>query len=187
MANSTVVGFSGNFRRPSRTRALVERIVLETSQTHGLTAEIFDLGDLEPSLGSARQFSDLAPPARAIAEKIISAQILVVGSPTYKGSYAGLFKHFLDLIDPMALKGKPVLLAATGGSERHALIIEHHLRPLFSFFMAHTLPTGVYAAPGDFAGEEISAPNIHARIAQAVGEVAPFVTPVPEFALNAAE
>jgi FMN reductase len=187
MANPTVVGFSGNFSRPSRTRALVSEIVRQTGERHGLATEIFDLIDLEPSLGSARQLSDLDEKARAVAERIISAKVLVIGSPTYKGSYAGLFKHFLDLLDPTALQGKPVLLAATGGGERHALIIEHQLRPLFSFFMAHTLPTGVYASAADFTGEEVTAPNIRARIAQGVAEVSPFVERAPQLALNAAE
>ncbi|MGO4844013.1 NAD(P)H-dependent oxidoreductase, partial [Rhizobiaceae sp. 2RAB30] len=61
------------------------------------------------------------------------------------------FKHFFDLLDPSALKGKPVLLTATGGGERHALIVEHQLRPLFGFFEAATLPTAVYATDRDFS------------------------------------
>ncbi|WP_370462067.1 NAD(P)H-dependent oxidoreductase [Phyllobacterium sp. SYP-B3895] len=65
----------------------------------------------------------------------------MVGTPTYKGSYTGFFKHLIDLLDPLALEGKPILLTATGGSDRHALITEHQLRPHFGFFMAHTLPT----------------------------------------------
>ncbi|MFD1810195.1 NAD(P)H-dependent oxidoreductase [Gemmobacter lanyuensis] len=94
----------------------------------------------------------MAATARAALEVILSADALVVASPVYKGSYTGLFKHLIDLIDPAALQGKPVLLAATGGGDRHALVIEHQLRPLFGFFEAQTLPTGVYAADRDFAG-----------------------------------
>lgn len=48
----------------------------------------------------------------------------------YRGSYTGLFKHFFDFIHQDALIDKPILLAATGGSERHALVIDHQLRPL---------------------------------------------------------
>lgn len=58
---------------------------------------------------------------------------LVVGSTTFKGSYIGLFKHFFDLLDLSSLKGKPVVLLAPGGGERHSLIVKHQLRPLFSF------------------------------------------------------
>jgi FMN reductase len=70
----------------------------------------------------------------------------------------------------------PVLLAATGGSERHALVIDHQLRPLFSFLQAHTLPIGVYATPTDFEGERIHSVALQARIAlateRAVGHLA---------------
>ena len=77
---------------------------------------------------------------------MLSADALVLASPVYKGSYCGLFKHLFDLLDPLSLAGKPVLLGATGGGPRHALVIEHQLRPLLGFFEAQTLATGIYAA-----------------------------------------
>lgn len=66
-------------------------------------------------------------------QTIIEAEALVIGSPTYKGSYTGLFKHVFDLLDPADLRGKPVILTATGGGDRHSLVVEHQLRPLFAF------------------------------------------------------
>jgi FMN reductase len=75
---------------------------------------------------------------------------LIVATPVFRGSYTGMFKHFFDLIDQDALIDKPILLAASGGSQRHALMIDHQLRPLFSFFQARTLPLGVYATDADF-------------------------------------
>ncbi|RVA00610.1 FMN reductase, partial [Mesorhizobium sp. M7A.F.Ca.CA.002.05.1.1] len=92
-------------------------------------------------------------------------------SPTYKGSYTGLFKHFFDLIDPAALRGKPIVLTATGGGERHALIVEHQLRPLFGFFEAFALPTAVYATDKDFTDGVLRSEAILKRVAQAVDEV----------------
>ena len=102
---------------------------------------------------------------------MIGADVLVAGSPTYKGSYTGLFKHFFDLIDPTALRGKPVVLLATGGGDRHALIVEHQLRPLFAFFEALTLPTAVYASEKDFTDGVLVSPTIRARAEQALDEV----------------
>ncbi|MFQ2466534.1 NAD(P)H-dependent oxidoreductase [Aeromonas caviae] len=58
----------------------------------------------------------------------------MVATPVFRGSYTGLFKRFFDLIGQDTLTDKPVLLAATGGSQRHALVIDHQIRPLFSFF-----------------------------------------------------
>ncbi|WP_201748528.1 NAD(P)H-dependent oxidoreductase, partial [Escherichia coli] len=92
-------------------------------------------------------------------------ELLVVAAPVHRGSYPGLFKHLIDFIELDALVDTPVLLAATGGSERHALVIDHQLRPLFSFLQAHTLPIGVYATPADFDGEHINSAALQARIA----------------------
>src|SRR5690606_10835136 len=94
----------------------------------------FDLDDLGPSFTAARWSTQLDGRAKAVIEAITGAELLVVGSPTYKGSYTGQFKHFFDLLDPRSLRGKPVILLATGGGERHALMVEHQLRPLFGFF-----------------------------------------------------
>jgi FMN reductase len=168
MSNPAVVGFSGNITRPSKTRAFVDLIVQDIATRHDLSSQTYDIDDVGSSLGSARSARDLDATAKAILAQVIAADVLVVGSPTYKGSYTGLFKHFFDLIDPTALKGKPVLLTATGGGERHALIVEHQLRPLFGFFEALALPTAVYATDKDFADGVLHSDAILKRVAQAV-------------------
>ena len=114
-------------------------------------------------LGQARRLGELDPAARNLVERLAAADVLVVGSPTYKGSYTGLFKHFFDLLDPSALRGKPVILAATGGGERHSLIVEHQLRPLFGFFEALTMPTAIYASDRDFSDGALVSEAIFAR------------------------
>jgi FMN reductase len=186
MPNPTVVGLSGNFQRPSKTRSLVANAVGRISHQYGLASEVFDLVDFG-NLGAARYAKDLDARSAQIVERILAADVLVVGTPTYKGSYTGLFKHLIDLLDPLALQGKPILLTATGGSDRHALIIEHQMRPLFGFFMAHTLPTGVFAVDRNFLDYEIVTPHISARISQAVAEVRPFVAAERSVLTSAAE
>lgn len=118
----------------------------------------------------ARRLSDLDPSARNILEQLSSAAVLVVGSPTFKGGYTGLFKHVFDLLEPSSLKGKPIILAATGGGERHSLVVEHQLRPLFGSFEALTIPTGIYASDRDFAEGVIISEAIRKRTEQAVIE-----------------
>ncbi|PSH65182.1 FMN reductase [Phyllobacterium sophorae] len=177
MPNPAVVGISGNFQRPSKSRSLVADVVGRIGKQYGLASEVYDLIDFGDTLGSARHAGNLDDAGERIIARILAADVLVVGTPTYKGSYTGLFKHVIDLLDPFALQGKPVLLTATGGSDRHALIIEHQLRPLFGFFMAHTLPTGIFAIDRDFQDYEIVTEHIGSRIAQAVREVRPFLNP----------
>ena len=145
-----VVGLSGNLRRPSRTRALVEAAGIELARSRRATFRLADLIDAGPGLGAALSRRDLSPEAAELLHAVESADALIIGSPVYKGSYTGLFKHLFDLVEPGALAGKPVLLTATGGGPRHALVVEHALRPLFGFFAALTVPTAVYASDGDF-------------------------------------
>jgi FMN reductase len=147
---SSFIGIAGSLSALSRTRTLVQTAVNLAAQRFGGSGQVYDLNDIGPSLGTASKLQDLAPTARSIVEKVLAADALVVASPVYKGSYTGLFKHFFDLFDPLSLVGKPVLLAATGGGDRHALVIEHQLRPLFGFFEAQSMATGVYASDADF-------------------------------------
>jgi FMN reductase len=171
MTNPTVAGFSGNFTRPSKTRGFVEQIVKEIARRHGLAASTYDVLDVGPSLGSAKWSRELDAQGREVLERVTSADVLVVGSPTYKGSYTGLFKHFFDLVDPAALRSKPVVLLATGGGDRHALMVEHQLRPLFGFFEALALPTAVYAADRDFVDGVLVSEAIKARAELALADV----------------
>ncbi|MBS3978886.1 MAG: FMN reductase [Rhodobacteraceae bacterium] len=166
-----IVGLAGSLSRPSKTRALVDLVTARAAASLGATAATYDLTDLQPALGTAQTLDDLDGLPRAIVASILSADALVVGSPVYKGSYTGLFKHLFDLIDPAALAGKPVLLAATGGGDKHALVIEHQLRPLFGFFEALTLPTGVYASGADFSDGVPASPALLTRIDRAVSQL----------------
>ena len=78
-----------------------------------------------------------------------------MGTPVYKDSYTGVLKHLFDLVPPNALAGKPVLLAATGGTPPHGLVVDHQLRPLFGFFKALTIPASIFALESDFQGYSV--------------------------------
>src|SRR5262249_8255451 len=68
---------------------------------------------------------------------------------------SGLFKAFVDVLDNDLLVAKPVLLAATAGTSRHALVVDQQLRPLFGYMRALVLPTAVFAGPEDWASSEL--------------------------------
>lgn len=174
MSNPKLVGIAGSFNRPSKTRTLIQHVIDLAAPRYGFSNITYDLADLGPSLGQAQSQKDLDDSARRVVSDIVNADLLVVGSPTYKGSYPGLFKHLIDLIDPHELRSKPVIITATGGGDRHALMVEHQLRPLFGFFMAHTLPTAVYASDRDFTDYKVTSPPLLARIEDVVGELAAF-------------
>ncbi len=102
----------------------------------------------------------------AAIEKVIGADALIAVTPVFSGSYSGLFKSFFDNLDVNALDGKPVLVGATGGSARHSLMLDHAMRPLFSYLHASVVPTGVMAATEDFG-----TPGLDRRIDRAAAEL----------------
>jgi FMN reductase len=172
MSLPRIVGFSGSPRRPSKTRSVVETVAAGVASHRQVRLDIYDLVDAGPGLGAALQRQDLTLPAARIIDAIEQADALIIGTPVYKGAYTGLFKHAFDLVDPRALVGKPVLLTATGGGPRHALVVEHALRPLFGFFEALTVPTAVYASDADFVEGQLSEAGVLARVSTAVQQLA---------------
>ena len=136
---------------------------------------LVELGQLAPQLAGATWRSHLPETVERELAAVEQADILVVATPVFRGSYTGLFKHFFDFIDQDALIDKPVLLAATGGSERHALMIDHQLRPLFSFFQARTLPLGVYATDRDFTDYRLQDEALLQRATLAVQRALPLI------------
>lgn len=146
-----IVAVSGGLQRPSRAATLAEHLLDLIGEGVPCDQHLIELGELAPHLAGALRRSQLPETVERQLAAVERADVLVVATPVYRGSYTGLFKHFFDFIDQDALIDTPILLAATGGSERHALVIDHQLRPLFSFFQARTLPLGVYATDKDFA------------------------------------
>ncbi len=173
-----VVAVSGSVSSPSKTLVLVEQLLAALAEAVPIQARVIELGRIAPQLAGTLYRNQLPPAVEAEISGIESADLLVVASPVYRGSYTGLFKHLFDFVHHESLVDVPVLLAATGGSERHSLVIDHQLRPLFSFFQSRTLPLGVYASEQDFDGYEISSDALRERIALAVARALP-VLPQP--------
>jgi FMN reductase len=172
MSLPRIVGFTANLQRPSKTRALAEALAESVGSRVRADIRLFDMVDAGTVLGAAWSRDLLPLPARRIVEAIEGADALIVGSPVYKGAYTGLFKHLFDFVDPAALVGKPVILSATGGGPRHALVVEHALRPLFGFFSAHTIPSAVYGSDADFRDGVLVDEGVKARIRDASSQLA---------------
>jgi FMN reductase len=171
-----IVGVSGSLREPSKTTALVRELVDEVAARVPAETRVIEVATLGPLFAGALRREDLQPEVEDALRAIETADLLIVASPVYRASFTGLFKHLFDFVGQYALVGTPVLLAATGGGERHALILEHQMRPLFGFFQALTLPVGVYASDTDFDGYELTSEAVKRRIDQAVARSLPLVT-----------
>ncbi|MFD9328579.1 FMN reductase [Streptomyces sp. NPDC060065] len=165
-----LVVVSAGLSVPSSTRLLADRLAAATVGETSADVHVVELRDLAVEI--AHNFTSGFPgPALASAiDAVRAADGLVVVTPVFSASYSGLFKSFFDVLsvsDQDALAGKPVLIAATGGSARHSLVLEHALRPLFSYLRAVVVPTAVYAASEDWGAEGLAS-----RIDRAAGELA---------------
>jgi FMN reductase len=147
---------SGGVSSPSSTRMLVDRLgggvhQAFTSEGYAVSTTAIELAPLATDLATALLGGLTSPSLRRAFDALADADVVVAGAPIYKAGISGLFKSFLDVLDNDLLVGKTVLLAATAGSPRHALVVDDHLRPLFAFMRAVTAPTSVFAAPEDWA------------------------------------
>ncbi|QIG43682.1 FMN reductase [Nocardioides anomalus] len=163
-----LVVVSAGLSVPSSTTLLAERltaaVVAQLPDAEVTHVELRDLAHpIADNLLTGFPTGALADAVEAVAR----ADAVIAVTPVFSASYSGLFKSFLDVLDPGTLDGTPVLMAATAGTARHSLVLEHALRPLFAYLRAVPVPTGVFAASEDFASPELSV-----RIDRAAGELA---------------
>ena len=163
-----VVAVSGSLRSPSTTTALLLAILDELARNVEIDRHLIELNAIALDLAAALTKGESSAAVLAAQQALAEADLIVVATPIYRGSYTGLFKEFFDLIHQGALAGTPVLLAAGGGNDQHSLAIDHALRPLFAFFRAHTLPIGVYARAADFAAGRVTGQTLPIAIERAV-------------------
>ncbi|PJJ62115.1 FMN reductase [Compostimonas suwonensis] len=171
----SVVAVSGSLHEPSKTTALVAEILASFGRELEIDAHLIEITDIGPEFAGTLRRDRLPASVEAELQRIESADLLIVASPVYRASFTGLFKHLFDFVGQYALVDTPVLLAATGGSDRHALIIEHQFRPLFGFFQALTLPIGVYANDSDFTDYRVTSLDLQERIDLAVARAIPLI------------
>lgn len=160
---------------PSSTRNLADQLVAAVAgalRARGETVQV-DVVELRPlarpladHLLTGFPSGDLA----AAIELLRRADGVIAVTPVFSASYSGLFKTFFDVLEPDLLAGKPVLLAATAGTARHSLVLEHALRPLFNYLKAVPVPTAVFAASEDFGSS--TGARLAARVSRAAGELA---------------
>jgi FMN reductase len=181
MTTPTIAVVSAGLSQPSSTRLLADRLAAATAGHLPATPQIvtIELRDLAHDIVNNLLTGFPGPPLRDAIGQVVRADGLIAATPLFSGSYNGLFKSFFDLLDPDALTGKPVLIAATGGTARHSLALEHAIRPLFSYLRAVTVPTAVFAATDDWGAAGGSARELTTRIERAGTELAALVSQRP--------
>ncbi|MFF8610564.1 FMN reductase [Streptomyces sp. NPDC015346] len=191
MQTLKLVAVSAGLSAPSSTRLLADRLAKAAEsrlveQEYAVEVQVVELRELAVDI--AKNFVTGFPSGEleAAIDAVTGADGVIAVTPVFTASYSGLFKSFFDLIAPDALTGKPVLVAATGGTARHSLVLDHALRPLFAYLRALVVPTAVYAASEDWGsgGDEalptgFGGDGLPSRIQRAGRELAEFVAARP--------
>ena len=187
VSRSLVVVTAG-LSQPSSTRLLGDRLSVATDRHlrgAGVEPEIvaIELREHAQDLINHLLTGFPSPRLQAAIDIVLAADGLIAVSPIFNASYSGLFKLFFDVIERDAFAGKPVLIAATGGTARHSLALEHALRPLFAYLNAAVVPNGVYAATEDWGQGLIAADgSLVERIDRATRELADAMIARPHLA-----
>ena len=198
MASRSLVVVSAGLSQPSSTRLLADRVSAAVDRHLRATGiepqiEVVELRDQAKDLVNNLLAGFPSPRLQAALDAVLAADGLIAVTPIFSASYSGLFKLFFDLVERDGFAGKPVLIAATGGTARHSLALEHAMRPLFAYLNAAVVATAVYAATEDWGRsgaaaedslvERIDRAALELSVAMSVrGSAArkePFADPVP--------
>ena len=106
---------------------------------------VVDLSDHAPSL-----FDPSAAELSRLTAEVAEADIVVFASPTYKASYTGMLKAFLDRYGGNGLVGTIAVPVMTGGWAGHSLAVEVHLRPVLVELGATVPARGLYVTEPEF-------------------------------------
>ncbi|KIH73612.1 FMN reductase [Corynebacterium glutamicum] len=174
MRKLTVV--TAGLSNPSTTRSVADQITKAvqtavSARGESLDIEVIEIRDLIFDLATSFTSADMSSPALdAAKQRLAESDGLIAVTPVFTASYSGIFKMFFDVLDPKTIVGLPTIIAASAGTARHSLVLDHAIRPLFTYLRAVVVPTGVFAATEDF-GTEAGA-DFERRVNRAAGELA---------------
>ena len=180
MTAKKIVVVSSGLSTPSSTRQLADRLAADAAgllAERGIEIEVrtFELRDLAHDITNHLLLGFAPPKLQDALDAVAAADGLIAVTPIFTTSYAGLFKSFIDVVDPQALTDLPVLIGATGGTPRHSLAIDYAIRPLFTYLHAIPVTTGVFAATGDWGDGGDGVRSLPDRIFRGAKEFADLV------------
>ena len=180
MTAKRIVVVSAGLSTPSSSRQLADRLAADAVailSERGVDVEVkvFELRDLAHDITNHLLMGFAPPKLQDALDAVSSADGLIAVTPIFTTSYAGLFKSFIDVIDPQALTDLPVLLGATGGTSRHSLAIDYAIRPVFTYLHAIPVTTGVFAATSDWGDGGDGVRSLPDRIFRGATEFAALV------------
>jgi FMN reductase len=175
MKQRNLVVVSAGLSQPSSTRLLADQLAAATTARAAaeditLAVQVIELRDLAHDITNHLLTGFPPAPLRSALQAVEAADALIAVTPIFSASYSGLFKSFFDVLDKDVLADKPVLIAATAGTARHSLALDHAIRPLFAYLRATVVPTAVFAASDDWGAGSTDG-FLQTRITRAADEL----------------
>jgi FMN reductase len=177
---------------PSSSRLLADQLAASAERKlvaagYSVAVDVVELRDLAVDIANNFVTGYAAPRLADVIAGVSDSDGIIAVTPVFSASYSGLFKSFFDVLDPKALEGKAVLLGATGGTDRHQMVLDYAMRPLFSYLRTRTAATGVFAGPQDWGSADDGGSPLSVRIDRAAEEFAGLVTAAQRRAPQPAE
>jgi FMN reductase len=146
---------------PSSTRMLADRTAqrvaaLAANDGHRVEVRVIDLRELATDITTALTSQLTTPKLQQAIDALGAADGVIAAAPVYKASPSGLFSSFFHVLDNDLLIAKPVILAATAGTARHALVLDDQMRSLFAYLRTLPVPTSLFAAPEDWGDASLA-------------------------------
>jgi FMN reductase len=175
METRRITVLSAGLGVPSSSRLLADQLGASAerqlrAQGYEVAVDVVELRDLAVDIANNFVTGYAAPRLAEVISGVEASDGIIAVTPVFSASYSGLFKSFIDVLDPKSLDGKAVLLGATGGTDRHQMVLDYALRPLFSYLRARIAATGVFAGPQDWGTADDGGSTLAERVDRAAGE-----------------
>jgi len=160
---------------PSSSRLLADQLAASAERQlaaagYAVDIEVLELRDLAVDIANNFVTGYAAPRLAEVIAGVEASDGLIAVSPVFSASYSGLFKSFIDVLDPKALEGKAVLIGATAGTDRHQMVLDFAMRPLFTYLRTRIAATAVFAGPQDWGNNDDGGSPLSVRVDRAAGE-----------------
>ncbi|WP_028277637.1 FMN reductase [Arthrobacter sp. I3] len=176
METRRITVISAGLGVPSSSRLLADQLAASAERQlaaagYAVDIEVLELRDLAVDIANNFVTGYAAPRLAEVIAGVEASDGLIAVSPVFSASYSGLFKSFIDVLDPKALEGKAVLIGATAGTDRHQMVLDFAMRPLFTYLRTRIAATAVFAGPQDWGNNnDVGGSPLSVRVDRAAGE-----------------
>jgi FMN reductase len=151
-----LVAILGSVTPPGRMLNAITWTIEASRAVHGLQTALINLADYRIAFADGRPPEQYGDDTASLLARIQQADVILMASPVYRGTFTGALKNLLDHLPIEALAGKPIGIVAMGATTHHYLGIDWHLRDVLAWFGAIVAPTSVYLSSSDFVTGNLS-------------------------------